>query len=101
MEPFDKLKTFSAMDIVARPASRRAKWTTMAVAVAVSAIALFAVGTATVSTSPTAGLPAAAESTRVVDLQQTLPSSQVEPVFVVVKAGMGQLTDAARTVSSS
>jgi RND superfamily putative drug exporter len=66
----------------------------MAVAVAVSAIALFAVGTATVSTSPTAGLPAAADSTRVVDLQQTLPSSQVEPVFVVVKAGTGQLTDA-------
>ena len=94
MEPFDKLKTFSAIDIVARPASRPAKWTTMAVAVAVSAIALFAVGTATVSTSPTAGLPAAADSTRVVDLQQTLPSSQVEPVFVVVKAGTGQLTDA-------
>ncbi|HYP43911.1 MAG TPA: MMPL family transporter [Propionibacteriaceae bacterium] len=81
-------------DWIALLAGRRSKWVTLVVALAVSAAALVLVGAAANATSPTAGLPPEADSTAVVALQQGMPRSKVDPVFVVLRADSGQLSRA-------
>jgi RND superfamily putative drug exporter len=71
---------------------RVTKWLVLAAGLALSAAALLLVGTATTATSPVAGLPASADSTKVVELQQQLPSSNVEPLIVVATATSGTLS---------
>ncbi|HEX8488447.1 MAG TPA: MMPL family transporter, partial [Propionibacteriaceae bacterium] len=71
---------------------RVTNWLVLAAGLALSAAALLLVGTATTATSPVAGLPASADSTKVVELQQQLPSSNVEPLIVVVTSTSGTLS---------
>ena len=99
MESFDERNSWAAA--LSRVAGRRAKWVTVAVAIAVSAAALFLVGAPLTIAGPTAGLPDDADSTAAVALQQQLPSSKAEPLIVVVsgaqplsttdRAGVGEL----------
>ncbi len=73
------------------------------VAVAGSVAVLLARGEAPVSSDPTAGLPASAESTQVAALQQRLPNDQTNPALVVYSRDGETLTaeDEAAIASSA
>ena len=72
--------------------TRTTKWVVVAVGLALSVAALLLIGAATTATSSIATLPASADSTKVAELQQQLPSSNVEPVIVVVTTSSGTLS---------
>lgn len=62
---------------------RRSAWAVLALAVAASALVLAFRGAAPADNDPTGDLPAAAESTRVAELQRQLPAGQTNPALVV------------------
>ncbi|HZB51567.1 MAG TPA: MMPL family transporter [Mycobacteriales bacterium] len=73
---------------------RRTAWAVLALAVLASALVLAFRGTAPSDNDPTGDLPAAAESTRVAELQRQLPSGQTNPALVVYSRDGRPLTAA-------
>lgn len=80
--------------IAALVTGRRSVWAVLALSVATSGLLIALAPGLKVSDDPTAGLPAAAASTTVAELQQQLPSGQLNPALVVYSRPGGTLTEA-------
>jgi len=80
--------------IAALVTGRRSVWAVLALAVAASGLLIGLAPGLKVSDDPTAGLPASAPSTTVAQLQEQLPSGQLNPALVVYSRPGGTLTDA-------
>ncbi|SDR84263.1 putative drug exporter of the RND superfamily [Friedmanniella luteola] len=69
-------------------------WAVLALAVVSSGLVIGLSPGLEVNDDPTAGLPASAQSTAVAELQQQLPSGQLDPALVVYSRPGGTLTEA-------
>lgn len=80
--------------VAAAVTGRRGAWLVLALAIAASGLVIGINPGLRVSDDPTSGLPAGAQSTRVAQLQQQLPSGQLNPALVVYSRPGGTLSAA-------
>jgi len=79
--------------IAALVTGRRSVWAVLVLAVVASGLVIGLSPSLKVSDDPTAGLPATAQSTAVTELQEQLPSGQLNPALVVYSRPGGTLTE--------